>query len=207
MAEPRDDLGPSDVRAVGEQARKVRRTAIMSASIAGGMLALAFASVPLYDLFCRVTGFGGTPMIASTAASRVSDKAITVRFDSNVARDLAWRFSPERPAVEPKLGETMTVSYRVRNTGSTPSVGIATFNVQPEAAGQFFNKIACFCFNEIPLQPGEEREETVVFFIDPALEEHPELKTLNTITLSYTFFRSRNGEPVSAAASGSPNGS
>jgi cytochrome c oxidase assembly protein subunit 11 len=171
------------------------------------MVGLAYASVPLYDLFCRVTGFNGTPLMGSSPAARVLERSVKVRFDANVAPGLNWRFAPETPEIEAKVGETQTVFYRVRNAGSAASAGIATFNVQPGQAGGYFVKIQCFCFNEQVLQPGETMDFPVVFYIEPALADEPNLKSLNSITLSYTYFASKNGQPVAttSAASGQPN--
>ncbi len=170
------------------------------------MVGLAYAAVPLYDLFCRVTGFDGTPLVGSGPAARVLDRTVKVRFDANVAPGLNWRFTPEVTEIEAKLGETQTVFYKVRNAG-VAAAGIATFNVQPGQAGGYFVKIQCFCFNEQVLQAGETMDFPVVFYIDPAIASEPNLKHLNAITLSYTYFASKNGQPVAttSAASGQPN--
>ena len=181
--------------------RKMRRTALACAGIAVGMVGLAYASVPLYDLFCKVTGFDGTPVIRTSNTSGVIDRTIAVRFDSNVAPGLSWRFSPETPEVKVKLGETTTVLYKVTNTGDRPSTGIATYNVQPDLAGTYFSKLECFCFTEQTLQPGETLESAVVFYVDPRLAEDPDVKDLSSITLSYTYFPSRGGKPVAEATS------
>jgi cytochrome c oxidase assembly protein subunit 11 len=187
--------------------RRMRRTALACAAFALGMVGVAFASVPLYNLFCRVTGYDGTPLVGTTGASRVLDRTIAVRFDANVASGLAWRFTPETPSIEAKLGETRTVFYKVRNNGPAATTGIATFNVQPGQAGAFFVKLQCFCFTEQTLQPGESMDFPVVFYIDPAIASDPNLKDLRSITLSYTYFASRNGQPVAttSAAAGPPN--
>jgi cytochrome c oxidase assembly protein subunit 11 len=165
------------------------------------MLGLAYASVPLYDLFCRVTGFGGTPIARDTNAANVLDRTIAVRFDSNVAPGLNWRFSSETPAVKVKLGETTTVLYRVTNIGDKPATGIATYNVQPDLSGAYFSKLECFCFTEQTLQPGETLESAVVFYVDPRLVEDADVKDLASITLSYTYFPSKGGQPVAEAPS------
>jgi cytochrome c oxidase assembly protein subunit 11 len=182
------------------QDRKIRRTALICLGIFAGMLGLAYASVPLYDLFCRMTGFGGTPIVASQPASGVGVRPMSVRFDANVAPGLPWRFTAETVSVDLKPGETRTVYYRVTNTSSRPTTGMATFNVQPELAGAYFNKLQCFCFADMPLAPGESKDVPVVFFIDPAIEQDENLRKLTTITLSYTFFVSRNGAPVMGEA-------
>ncbi len=179
--------------------RKIRSTVLACAGIVVGMVGLAYASVPLYDLFCKMTGFGGTPIARSENASEVVDRTIAVRFDSNVAPGLNWRFSPETPEVKVKLGETTTVLYKVTNLGDKPSTGIATYNVQPELAGTYFSKLECFCFTEQTLQPGETLESAVVFYVDPRLAQDADVKDLTSITLSYTYFPSRGGKPVAEA--------
>jgi cytochrome c oxidase assembly protein subunit 11 len=185
----------------------IRRTGWLCAAFVAAMIGLAYASVPLYNLFCRVTGFDGTPLRASSPAAQVLERTVKVRFDANVAPGLDWRFVPETAEIEARLGETQTVFYKVRNAGSAASAGIATFNVQPGQAGGYFVKIQCFCFNEQVLKAGETMEFPVVFYIEPALAEEPNLKDLTSITLSYTYFASKNGQPVAttSAASGRPN--
>ena len=177
----------------------MRRTALACAGLAMGMIGLAYASVPLYDLFCKVTGFDGTPIVRASNGSSVVDRTITVRFDANVSPGLPWRFSPETPEVKVKLGETTTVTYKVTNTGSRASTGIATYNVQPDLAGAYFSKLECFCFTEQTLQPGETLESAVVFYVDPRLAEDADVRDLHSITLSYTYFPSRGGKPVAEA--------
>lgn len=181
--------------------RKMHRTAFACAGIVVGMVGLAYASVPLYDLFCKVTGFGGTPIVRDANGSQVSDRTIAVRFDSNVAPGLNWRFAPEKPEVTVRLGETTTVYYKVTNTGNKPSTGIATYNVQPDLAGTYFSKLECFCFTEQTLQPGETLESAVVFYVDPRLAQDNDVKDLTSLTLSYTYFPSKGGQPVAEATS------
>ncbi|MBA1158330.1 cytochrome c oxidase assembly protein [Microvirga mediterraneensis] len=181
--------------------RKMNRTAFACAGVVVGMVGLAYASVPLYDLFCKVTGFGGTPIIRDANGSEVMDRTIAVRFDSNVAPGLNWRFSPEKPEVKVKLGETTTVYYKVTNTGDKPSTGIATYNVQPDLAGTYFSKLECFCFTEQTLQPGETLESAVVFYVDPRLVQDSDVKDLTSLTLSYTYFPSKGGKPVAEVTS------
>ncbi len=178
----------------------IRRTAIACAGVALGMVGLAYASVPLYDLFCRMTGFGGTPIVRSGPASTVVDRAVAVRFDANVAGGLDWRFAAEAPEVELKLGETKTLFYKVRNAGASPATGIASFNVQPALAGAYFIKVQCFCFTEQTLQPGESADFPVVFYVDPALADDPNVKDLKSITLSYTFFPAKGAPPVATSS-------
>jgi cytochrome c oxidase assembly protein subunit 11 len=160
--------------------------------------------VPLYDLFCRVTGFGGTPMVRSEAASRVSDRVIQVRFDANVAPTLGWRFEAETTVINARVGETKTVFYRVTNTSDVPTTGIATFNVQPSHAGAVFVKMQCFCFTEHTLKPGESMDAPVVFYIDPEIENYRDMRQVHAMTLSYTYFPSKNGQPVGPVADAKP---
>jgi len=181
--------------------RKMQRTAIACAGIVVGMIGLAYASVPLYDLFCKVTGFDGTPVVRTSNGSEVMERTITVRFDANVSPGLKWRFAPETPEIKVRLGETTTVMYKVTNTGDKPSTGIATYNVQPDLAGTYFSKLECFCFTEQTLQPGETLESAVVFYVDPRLAQDSDIKDLSSITLSYTYFPSKGGKPVAEATS------
>lgn len=185
-------------------ARGRRRTAIACAGFAVAMVGVAYASVPLYNLFCRVTGFDGTPIVSSTAASRTLARKVTVRFDTNVAPGLAWSFAGETREITARIGETQTVFFKVRNEGSRPATGVATYNVQPGQAGAFFVKMKCFCFDEQTLKPGETMDFPVVFYVDPALADDATLATLSTITLSYTYFASKNGQPQTAAAEKRP---
>src|SRR3712207_6629908 len=171
-----------------EPARNLRRTALACAALLAGMGGLAYASVPLYDLFCRLTGFDGTPILATEGPARAGDRAMAVRFDANVAPGLDWRFGAETPVVDIKVGETTTVFYRIRNAGSKPSTGIATFNVQPSLAAAYFVKMECFCFKEQTLEPGETLDSAVVFYVDPAIADDPNLKDVGSLTLSYTYF-------------------
>jgi cytochrome c oxidase assembly protein subunit 11 len=164
------------------------------------MVGVAYAAVPLYDLFCRTTGFGGTPMIGGSAPATASDRTVTVRFDSNVAPSLNWRFAAETHEITARLGEPQTVMFKVTNAGTAPSTGIATFNVTPELIGGYFVKVACFCFTEQTLKPGETLESAVVFYVDPDMAKDGNTKDIPAVTLSYTYFPSKNGAPVSTAA-------
>jgi len=178
---------------------RTRNTALTCVAVAAGMLGLAYASVPLYNLFCTVTGFGGTPMLASGPASKVLDRTILVRFDANVAPKLPWRFTPDAPAVRIKVGETQTVMYKIQNTGNAAATAMATYNVLPELAGSHFMKLECFCFQENTLQAGETMEAAVVFYIDPAIADDPSMADVHEITLSYTYFPSKDGKTVEAS--------
>lgn len=181
---------------LGALRARSRRTALWCGGIVLSMTALAFASAPLYDLFCRVTGFGGTPMVRSEQAYRTSDRVVRVRFDANVSPALGWRFEAETTEVKARIGETHTVFYRVTNTSDRPTTGIATFNVAPPQTGAFFVKMQCFCFTEHTLQPGESMDAPVVFYIDPDYEKQRDLRNIHSLTLSYTYFPSKNGNPV-----------
>ncbi len=152
------------------------------------MFALAFASVPLYKVFCQKTGFGGTPKINTEKSSKTVNREIGVRFIANTHRDLPWEFSPMQHTVRLKIGENGLAYYKVKNVSQKPIVGMATYNVSPDVAGQYFNKVFCFCFAEQKLEPGESMEMPVQFFIDPAFADDPLLKNIEEITLSYTFF-------------------
>ena len=163
------------------------------------MVGVAYASVPLYDWFCRTTGFGGTPLVATSAPAAPLDRRIQIRFDSNVAGGLPWDFAPETRVVEVAIGETKLVHYIARNAGSDSSVGTATYNVSPPQAGAYFNKLQCFCFTDQRLAAGEVMDMPVAFFVDPEIVKDSDLKGLQSITLSYTFFPVRKQpEPVAA---------
>ena len=177
------------------------RVALAAFGVGAVMFGAAYAAVPLYDLFCRVTGFGGTTMRAERPADRVIDHAVDIRFDSNIGPGLPWRFRVDTTRQSIKAGETHTMTYKVTNTANEPITGMATYNVAPAETGRFFNKLECFCFTEQTLAPGETREFTVVYFVDPAIVEDPAARSANTITLSYTFFR-QNQPPRPLAQGG-----
>lgn len=168
--------------------RRDRRVAAGSALFACCMLGLAFASVPLYRMFCQVTGFAGTPQRAVEAPGSVSDHTVIVRFDSNVSNGLNWSFKPIQNTVQVKYGENTLAFYRATNKSDRPVTGTATFNVAPEAAGAYFNKIECFCFTEQTLQPGESIEMPVSFFVDADMIKDRSARSVSQITLSYTFY-------------------
>lgn len=172
-------------------ARRNKRVAFAGLFLAAGMVGLAYASVPLYQLFCQLTGFGGTPQVAGDAPKGMIDRQMTVRFDSNVANDLAWSVTPA-VSITDKIGTVDTVNYVATNNSDKPITGMAVFNVSPDKAGAYFNKIECFCFTEQTLQPGETVDMPVVFFVDPELADNQELDTIKEITLSYTFYASDN---------------
>lgn len=151
------------------------------------MTGLAFAAVPLYDLFCRVTGFGGTTQVASSAPMGAIDRAMTIRFDSNIDSRLPLRVTPSRPH-EGRIGNVEHVVYTATNMSNRPMTTMAVFNVAPANAGYYFNKMECFCFTEQTLAPGQTVEMPITYFVDPALNENAELDTVREITLSYTFY-------------------
>jgi cytochrome c oxidase assembly protein subunit 11 len=169
------------------QYRTNTRTALVLAGVVVAMVGMAYASVPLYNLFCRVTGYGGTTQRAETGSSNAIDRDVVVRFDANVS-GLAWDFRPENPDIRLKVGETVIVNYIAENRSDERTVGSATYNVAPAAAGAYFNKVQCFCFTRQDLQPGETIMMPVQFFIDPAMDDDNDLRAVRTITLSYTFY-------------------
>lgn len=192
--------------------RKALRTALACAGLVAGMTGLAFASVPLYDAFCKATGYDGTPrqgsaLSASSEQGKPGD-SLLVRFDTNVSSSLPWSFRAETPKVAATLGATTTVFFRVRNNGTVPSTGVATFNVQPGLMGGYFVKVECFCFKEQTLQPGETMDFPVVFYVEPEMRKDSNTAHLSEMTLSYTYFASKNGQPAAgpvAATGGKTN--
>jgi cytochrome c oxidase assembly protein subunit 11 len=168
--------------------RKNKRTMIAVLGMVIGMSGLAYASVPLYDLFCRVTGFGGTPGVAQAPTKGAVDRQMTVRFDASVNPDLAWRFAPAQEPMTVNVGETALAFYRAESVADAPTVGTATFNVTPLKAAKYVDKIDCFCFTEQRLEAGESADMAVSFFVDPAIMDDGLLDDVHTITLSYTFF-------------------
>ncbi len=180
-------------------ARKNGRTAALAALLVAAMVGLAFASVPLYRLFCQVTGFGGTPLRASEIDSDMAPagKMIRVRFDANTNSALSWSFKPERNVERVAIGAREMAFYTARNLGDRPVTGTATFNVTPAKAGQYFTKIQCFCFNEQTLKPGEEVRMPVIYFVDPKILDDPDASRIDEITLSYTFYPVDSGKKQS----------
>ncbi|SFR32667.1 cytochrome c oxidase assembly protein subunit 11 [Yoonia tamlensis] len=176
------------------------RTALMACSVVLTMGGLAYASVPFYDWFCRVTGFGGATNVADAGSDIVLDQTITVRFDASLDRDMPWTFAPEVREMELRIGETGLAYYEAHNPLDVPIAGQAAYNVTPYEAGAFFDKIDCFCFTEQVLQPGETVMMPVSFFVDPAIVDDREGKYVHTITLSYTFYEIDLPEDVVQAA-------
>lgn len=164
-----------------------------------GMIGMAYAAVPLYKMFCQATGYGGATRRATQQyADRVLDRDITVRFDANIA-GVPWQFQPVQRSMTIKIGETVQAQYQAVNKFDRPVTGRATFNVQPELAGPYFNKVECFCFTDTTLEPGQTLDMPVVFYVDPDIVNVPELKDMKTITLSYTMFPVEKSKPVASS--------
>lgn len=171
-----------------DPSRGNRRLALVLTLVAGGMVGMAFAAVPLYRIFCQVTGYGGTTQVAEVAPDRMLERTVTVRFEGFVDKELPWSFAPETREVTLKIGEPGLVYFKARNLAARATAGTASFNVTPLKVGQYFNKVQCFCFTEQRLQPGESADMGVSFFVDPAIAEDPNAEEVRTITLTYTFF-------------------
>lgn len=165
-----------------------RKTLIPVIGVVAGMAAMAWAAVPLYDLFCRVTGYGGTTQIAAEGSDEILEQTVTVRFDASTARDMPWVFRPVQTTMDIRIGETGLAFYEAHNPTDRPVAGTASFNVTPLSIGGYFAKIECFCFTEQILQPGETVTMPVTFYVDPEIVTDPETADTHTITLSYTFF-------------------
>lgn len=177
-----------------------RRVVMACSAFVASMIGVSYAAVPLYQLFCQVTGYGGTTQRTEQVSDKILDRKIKVRFDANVASGLPWDFKPVEREVELRIGETVKIAYTARNVSETMTLGQATFNVTPMAAGAYFNKLQCFCFTETELKPGESMEMPVLFFVDPAIVEAAETRNIDAITLSYTFFPHETEKPVAAVA-------
>ncbi len=172
----------------GRQDPNFRRTVVPLVLILLGMAGMGWAAVPLYDWFCRVTGFGGTTQVADAGAGEVLDRTVLVRFDASLSRAMPWRFEPVQDSVEVRIGETVLAHYEAYNPTDRPVAGSATYNVSPFSVGGYFSKIDCFCFTQQVLGPGERAKMPVTFYIDPAMVEDEETEGVTAITLSYTFF-------------------
>ncbi|MFC7475374.1 cytochrome c oxidase assembly protein [Dankookia sp. GCM10030260] len=190
-------------------ARRNRRTAFGVGGVVLGMVGLAYASVPLYDLFCRATGYGGTVQVGGPAApgadQAMPGRAVTVRFNANTAPGLPWRFAPGQGPMPLRLGDEGVAFYQASNTGATAVTGVATYNVTPANVGKYFHKTACFCFEEQTLEPGQRVDMPLTFWLDPQMAKDPATRDIHTITISYSFFRSlddadRNGALANAGA-------
>ncbi|MGB2201471.1 MAG: cytochrome c oxidase assembly protein [Pseudooceanicola atlanticus] len=165
-----------------------KKTVLTTVGVVTVMASLGFASVPLYDLFCRVTGFGGVTQEADAASDEILDETIKVRFDASLDRNMPWEFKPLQREMELRIGETGLAFYEAYNPTNRPVAGSASYNVYPYEAGGFFTKIDCFCFEEQVLQPGERVEMPVTFYVDPEMVEDRDAKYVQTITLGYTFY-------------------
>ncbi len=189
-------------KAVSSDKSKANRTVALGClAFFAAMIGVAYAAVPLYEIFCQVTGYGGTTRRVEQYSDTILDKTIKVRFDGNV-NGVPWDFAPVQREVELRIGETTQVSYTATNDFDVPTRGRATFNVAPALAGAYFNKVECFCFTDTELKPGETLDMPVVFFIDPAIVEDADLKNVHTITLSYTFFPLGDEKPLAESAAG-----
>lgn len=188
-----------------DPSRKHRKVGTACALVAAGMVGMAYAAVPLYQIFCQTTGYGGTTQVAAAPSEKVLDRTIIMRFDANISKKLAWKFEPVEPKIKLRIGENRIAMYRATNISDKPSTGTASFNVSPAAAGIHFNKIECFCFTEQTLQPGESVEMPVSFYVDAGIVDDPDASYIEQLTLSYTFYPSEPGTPKAgstAAASG-----
>lgn len=190
-------------RKAGTAARNNGLIVLMCLSFIVGMGAMSYAAVPLYRMFCQVTGFNGTTQRVEQASPIILDKRIQVTFDANMAPGLPWTFKPMQSEIDPKIGETVQVTFLAENKSDQPTRGQAMFNVTPLEAGAYFNKVQCFCFNETDLAPGEKREMPVVFYVDPEIAKAAETKNIGTLTLSYTFYPRDGAKPVASSESGS----
>ncbi|MBC7832994.1 MAG: cytochrome c oxidase assembly protein [Hyphomicrobium sp.] len=169
------------------------------------MAGLSFAAVPLYRLYCQVTGFQGTTQKADKASDVVLDRMVKVHFDANTAAELPWTFEPMQSSLEVKVGENMLAFYKATNNSDKPTTGTAVFNVTPDSVGTHFNKVQCFCFTEQRLEPGQSIEMAVSFFVDPAFVTDEETKNLSELTLSYAFYplaepKKKDGQAAAASS-------
>ena len=176
-------------------AARNRRVGLICAGVVASMMALSFASAPLYRLFCQVTGFGGATLRADQAPGEVLDRTVVVRFNADTDPGLPWEFKPAQREIKVRMGEPALAFYTARNMSHEAIVGTATFNVTPDKAGGFFDKLQCFCFSEQRLEPGQSADLPVSFFVDPAMAKDANLDDVTAITLSYTFYRAK-AEPA-----------
>lgn len=165
-----------------------QKTGLILASVIFVMLGLAYAFVPLYKMFCQKTGFGGTPKIVELASTKSTNRSITIQFVANTQRDLKWSFVPLQSELMIKVGQNALAFYKAKNLTDRPIIGMATYNISPDKAGPYFSKVACFCFERQLLLPNQAMDMPVQFYIDPEIMDDPDLKDVNLITLSYTFF-------------------
>lgn len=169
--------------------KKRNHLGILLAFLAVAMMAFSFACVPLYRMFCQVTGFGGTTQKVVVPSTKVTNRIITVRFNADVYKNLPWRFEPKQVQMKVRVGENAMAYYESENFASEPIVGMATYNVTPDKAGKYFSKIDCFCFEEQTLQPKQKVDMPVLFYVDSQFADDPDMDDVSAITLSYTFFK------------------
>jgi cytochrome c oxidase assembly protein subunit 11 len=186
--------------------RRNRRTAMGVGLFVCGMVGLSFASVPLYDLFCRVTGYNGTVQVNGPAAPGAGSQVMTIRFNANTQPGLPWRFVPGQGPMQLHVGEQGVAFYQATNTAAVPVTGISTYNVTPEVVGKYFHKTACFCFEQQTLEPGQQVDMPLAFWVDPKIAEDPNTRGIRTITISYSFFRSlEDAQRTGALANAGPH--
>lgn len=190
-----------DLNRTKDAARRNRRTMTSLFVVVAGMIGLSFASVPLYDLFCRVTGYGGTTQVASAFPTQVLERTMRISFDAQAHKDLPWSFTPDVREVEVKIGQSGLVTFSATNTSDHAIVGTAVYNVTPAKLGKYFHKVQCFCFQEQVIEPGKTVHFPVYFFVDPALAEDRSMDDVTAVTLSYTFFKAPNQAPAKSAPS------
>jgi cytochrome c oxidase assembly protein subunit 11 len=175
-------------------ARKNARLGLRVLAVVLGMVGLSFASVPLYSLFCKVTGFDGTTQVSAALPDKIIEREMRIQFNADTGQNMPWSFKPEQRDVTVKLGQKGLAAYHAHNPLSEPVAGTAVYNVTPLKVGKYFHKIQCFCFSEQILAPGQDMSMPVLFFVDPALDEDPDMRDVKTITLSYTFYRTESEE-------------
>ncbi len=197
MANTGANIG-ADKATAGTQRVSNRSILVLCLVFFCAMIGMAYAAVPLYSLFCRVTGYNGTTQRVEQYSDVILDKTINVTFDANTSNGLNWDFRPVDKLVTPKIGETVQINFKATNRSAVATTGTAVFNVTPMEAGAYFNKVECFCFTETTLQPGETLEMPVVFFIDPDIATARETKSIHTLTLSYTFYPAKTEKPVAS---------
>ena len=189
----------ASAQASARNRRRNTRTALLAGGLVVTMVGLAFAAVPLYEIFCQVTGFGGTTQRAEAMPDEILDRTVIVQFDANMASTLGWDFAPVERRVHVRLGEPTEVAYRATNNSDRTMIGTATFNVTPETVGAYFMKVECFCFTEQTLAAGESVDMPILFYVDPAMADNRLLDYVDTITLSYTFYPAVGAEPAPVA--------
>lgn len=177
-----------------EVSRKNARMGLTILAVIIGMAALSYASVPLYDVFCRVTGFGGTTQTAQNLPDQILERTVTVHFNADTDRNLPWDFKPEQRGITVQLGQKGVTAFTAKNKSDKPVTGTAIYNVTPLKAGKYFHKIQCFCFDEQTLAPNQEVSMPVLFYVDPKMNEDPDMDDVKTITLSYSFFKAQTQE-------------